>query len=66
VAIVIDAGEVRSAGGATAFGRRWRNERREVDELGCRNLFCFIIVELCFLYATPHVPIAALLSADRW
>jgi hypothetical protein len=36
-----------------------------VDELGCRNLFCFIIVELCFLYATPHVPIAALLSADR-
>jgi hypothetical protein len=39
VAVAVDVGEVGSAGGATASGRRWRNGRREVDEPGRCNLF---------------------------
>jgi hypothetical protein len=54
VAVAVDAGEVRSAGGATASGRHWRNERREVDEKSLRELFCYTIVKLCFIYAAPY------------
>jgi hypothetical protein len=41
VAVAIDAGEFLGAGGATASGRRWRSERREVDEEKLGVLFCF-------------------------
>jgi hypothetical protein len=37
--IAIDAGELLGAGGATAFGLRWKNGRREVEETRRRNLF---------------------------
>jgi hypothetical protein len=40
VAVDVDAGELLGAGGATAFGHRWKNGRREVDEKSRRNLFC--------------------------
>jgi hypothetical protein len=54
VAVAVDTGKLLGAGGATTSGRRWRNERWEVDEKSCRNIFCFIVVELSFLYAAPH------------
>jgi hypothetical protein len=53
LAIAVDTGELLDAGGATASGRRWRNERREVDEKSLRNLFCYTITKLSFLYAAP-------------
>jgi hypothetical protein len=53
MAIAVDAGEIRSAGGATASGRRSRNGRWEVDEKSLRDLFCYIIATLFFLYAAP-------------
>jgi hypothetical protein len=40
VTVAVDAGEVRSAGGATTSGRCWRNGRREVDEEKLGILFC--------------------------
>jgi hypothetical protein len=60
VAVAVDAGEVRSAGGATASGRLWRNGRREVDEPSSRDLFCFIADDLSFLYAAPPSPPSSL------
>jgi hypothetical protein len=53
VAVAVDAGEVRSAGGATASGHRLRNGLWEVDEKSLRDLFCYIIAALSFLYAAP-------------
>jgi hypothetical protein len=53
VAIAVDAGKIRSAGGATASGRRSRNGLWEVDEKSLRDLFCYFIAALSFLYATP-------------
>jgi hypothetical protein len=41
VAVAVDAGEFLGAGGATASGRRWRSELREVDEEKLGVLFCF-------------------------
>jgi hypothetical protein len=38
-AVAIDAGELLDAGGATVFGRRWTNGRREVEEECRQNLF---------------------------
>jgi hypothetical protein len=58
VIIAVDAGEIRSVGGATASGRRSRNGRWEVDEKSLRDLFCYIIATLFFLYAAPqHRPL---------
>jgi hypothetical protein len=54
VAVAVDAGEIRSAGGATASGRRSRNGLREVDEKCLRDLICYIIAALFFLYAAPQ------------
>jgi hypothetical protein len=54
VAVAVDAGEVRSAGGATASGRRSRNGLWEVDEKSLRDLFYYIIAALSFLYAAPQ------------
>jgi hypothetical protein len=53
VAVAVDAGEVRSAGGATASGRRSRNGLWEEEEKSLRDLFCYIIATLFFLYAHP-------------
>jgi hypothetical protein len=54
VAVAVDAGEVRSAGGATASGRRSRNGLWEVNEKSLRDLFCYIIATLFFIYAAPQ------------
>jgi hypothetical protein len=54
VAVAIDTGELLGAGSATASGRRSRNGRWEVDEKSLRDLFCYIIATLFFLYAAPQ------------